>query len=58
MTYHMCICDDIISDAITSQDDVTLQLAKMMTHIELSMFKGESLMHLHKNVKNSVKSPI
>ena len=29
-----------------------------MMRIELSMFEGMSLIHLHKNTKNSVKSPI
>ena len=46
VTHHTCMCDDVISGIITSQDDVMLQLA----------FEGALLMHLHKNVKNSVKS--
>ena len=29
-----------------------------MMHVELGTFEGVSLMHLHKNVKNSVKSLI
>ena len=52
--------DDVISDIITLQDDVTLQLAKMMSETmtcgECSAFEGVSLTHLHKNAKNSVKS--
>ena len=33
-------------------------MQETMTCFELSAFEGTSLMHLHKNMKNSVKLPI